>query len=161
MKKIISLFLVMNMMFSLCAMAEINATDQVYFQSSMIDSLNYKAKEWFDSSENRALLTILFALEISSQFPNEKFDCYNSLEPSYVGKNGPTLFIVYCNETRSLIVTYQPISGEAAYNVVNDEALNESILEIALRDTCEDGYYKNDVEDIVDVCDALIQIMES
>ena len=79
--------------------------------------------------------------------------------PSYVGKNSSILIVFAASKDQILQIAYSPTLKVANYRVYDFSinSTNEKGFETAIKDVCDDGYYKNDLEDIQSV---FIQLAE-
>ena len=154
MKKVLSLILALCMLLACCALAE--SDDGIVYEPSLANAVGVSADEWFSTGENRALLTVLLGLEITSADGN--YGLSDFVGDSYVGLNDDTLFVVMCGETKDLIMVYQPSIGTAIYNFT--DASGSANVDAALAESCADGHYVNDVDDLISVSESILGMME-
>ena len=96
MKKILIILSLTLLLLGIAANASAEEGTAIEFEPVFINFFDYKASEWYDTSENRALLSVMFALELSSV--DEGFDTSTALvhNPSYVGcLDGLTLVLCF------------------------------------------------------------------
>lgn len=125
--------------------------DYVSFEPTFVDVFEYTPSEWFSSKLNRALLTVCISLELMSLVDEDVIDFSEALlkESSYVAKDGLTLVLYYHGKQNDIIVLYMPLTGEAAYQI-SDKA-EDFRVSYVLEEIAEDGCYKNDIDDLIEV----------
>lgn len=157
-REILSLCLVLAMltvgcMAGLCeeAPASEEELDYVSFEPLFGNILEYSPSEWFSSKLNRALLTVCISLELMSIIDEDVIDFSEALltESSYVARDGLALVLYYHGKQNDIIVLYMPLTGEAAYQI-GDKA-EDFRVSYVLEEIAEDGCYKNDIDDIIEV----------
>ena len=156
MKKVLSLVLVLCTLLACSAMAEMDASESITYVPTLANSIEASASEWYATSENRALLTILLGLEITSQ--DERYGLSDFVGKSYVGKDGESMLIVMCGEAADLVVVYQPSIGTALYDFT--EPSSSDSVTYALGESCADGYYLNSIDDLITVSETILGMME-
>ena len=156
MKKVLSLVLVLCMLLACSAMAEMDAAETTTYVPTLANSIEASAAEWYSTSENRALLPILLGLEITSQ--DDRYGLSDFVGDSYVGKDGDSLMIVMCGEAADLVIVYQPSIGTAIYEFT--ESSGSENVQYALGESCADGYYMNNIDDLISVSESILGMME-
>ena len=151
MKKLVCAMLAFVMLLG-CAAAL--AADSVTFEPSLTNAADQTAKSWFASSEKRALLTILLALDYTTE--NSDFDFGSVLSgTSYVAydKEESTLVVEYCGDDKTYTFVYMPIIETASVSVA-EEAYSELAVEMAF-DAMGCEYHRNSLAKIVEVAEML------
>lgn len=153
MKKVLSLILALCMLLACCALAEFD--DGTVYEPALANSIDVSADEWFSTGENRALLTVLLGLEITSA--DGSYGLSDFVGDSYVGLNDDTLFVVMCGDAKDLIMVYQPSIGTAIYNFT--DASGSANVDAALAETCADGHYLNSVDELIAVSEQILELI--
>ena len=117
------------------------------------------ADSWIDTSESRALLTVLLAADYLMENPNGIKP--SIVDTSWVGKSGFMLVVVLYSQERGKLITimYNPTIEQAYYDILSSGVLNDAAIERVIGKTCEDGFYVNDFEDLRYAANQLNEIL--
>ena len=166
-REVLSLCLVLAMltvgcMAGLCeeAAASAEETKAIAFEPTLTKVFDYSAQEWFSSSANRALLTIMLAVDLDDILDENMFAPGTSLvNTTFVAKDSVSLIVCYHAEQNDLFVVYMPIIGTATYQFMDKSS--DISTRYALEAIADDGYYENNLEDIVEVMKILQEVLEN
>lgn len=150
-KKLICLALALTMLLTACAFAE---DDEIYpFDPEVANASGFTAQEWFSSSYNRALLSLLLVHDCDGVLmEKELLDSTGCLSnPSFVGLSGTDLIVYYHCVDGDLLIMYTPELGTAAFGV--NSASDDTTVELVLNSFCDGGCYQNNSDDIVAAID--------
>ena len=158
-KKLICLALALIMLLTACAFAE---DDEIYpFDPEVANASGFTAQEWFSSSYNRALLSLLLVHDCDGVLmEKELLDSTGCLSnPSFVGLSGTDLIVYYHCVDGDLIICYSATAGIANYTVLasHDESTATSYMDVI----CEGNYYLNSLDDITDIGNAMMAALSS
>lgn len=137
------------------ALAEDNSF--IDFEPTLTEAFDQSASSWYSSSTYRALLTITLLTDCDSAVDLDLSAALTN--SSYVGKKGFFLVVGMVLDGATLIMTYSPITGDAAYlysETTLSTELQELLIESTMENICTDGYSKNDLEDIYLVLKTLV-----
>ena len=100
---------------------------------------------------------------INENYDESLLDLGEALYHSYVGKSSHVLTLVFISNNRIALITYIPLLNQAEFAIWEQtdeikEDLLEFIAEGALKTACEDGYYKNDVEEMLSTIELLADL---
>lgn len=159
-KTILMMVLVLALTVNAFAFAETEEDKWIELDSVIASDISTSAEEWFGTSNNRALLTVCMMVEISdylSQAGEEEFDWLDALfETSYVGKSGLTLCVSANDGTgKQVIIAFTPITGDISFGII--PFYSDDITLDALQETCEDGVYENDLDEILEILLGLLE----
>ena len=159
MKKVLSLILALCMLLACCALAE--SDDGIVYEPSLANAVGVSADEWFSTSENRALLTVLRLLDCDELLvEGDLLDTTGAVvDTTYVGRGDSVLVAYYHAVDGDLIIMYNPETGIADYMVL--DSYDEAKAEFFMESFCPDGYYENNISDVMTVGDELMEILES
>lgn len=133
--------------------------ENVYFDPILLGLVDMNAKEWMESTSNRALLAACSLLDYALQddIPYDLVGLYSGTV--YVGREALILATGYNNSDKegSLIVLYDTSTGKCAYRVMKD--MSKARLAEAMEGVCTDGYYKIDLVDLKEHIDAIRDII--
>ena len=87
--------------------------EAIQTECKLATAVDWSAEEWFETAENRALLTMLFLFEMGAN-NTISVDEY-SVSDSLVCKNENTLSIAICGNKDSLMIFYAPELPYASY----------------------------------------------
>ena len=150
-KKIICLALALTMLLTACAFAE---DDEIYpFDPEVTNASGYTAEEWFSTSYNRALLSLLLVHDCDGiLMEKELLDTTGCLtNPSYVGLSGTDLIVYYHCVDGDLLVMYSPELGTAAFGL--NSVSDDETVALVMGSFCGGGCYQNEHDDIVAAID--------
>ena len=150
-KKLICLALALTMLLSACAFAE---DDEIYpFDPEVTNASGFTAEEWFSTSYNRALLSLLLVHDCDGiLMEKELLDSTGCLtNPSYVGLSGTDLIVYYHCVDGDLLVMYSPELGTAAFGL--NSVSDDETVALVMGSFCDGGCYQNDHDDIVAAID--------
>lgn len=150
-KKLICLALALTMLLFACAFAE---EDEIYpFDPEVTNASGYTAEEWFSTSYNRALLSLLLVHDCDGiLMEKELLDTTGCLtNPSYVGLSGTDLIVYYHCVDGDLLVMYSPELGTAAFGL--NSVSDDETVALVMGSFCDGGCYQNDHDDIVAAID--------
>ena len=150
-KKLICLALALTMLLTACAFAE---DDEIYpFDPEVTNASGYTAEEWFSTSYNRALLSLLLVHDCDGiLMEKELLDTTGCLtNPSYVGLSGTDLIVYYHCVDGDLLVMYSPELGTAAFGL--NSVSDDETVALVMGSFCDGGCYQNDHDDIVAAID--------
>lgn len=123
------------------------------FEPTYTKEADYTAKEWFDSSSTRALLTILLSMDYAKEDP--EFDGPASLMgTSYVAcdKEEETLVVTYFVEDKTYMLMYVPHLETVIYNEPYEAS--ELIIKMTFDDMGYE-YHQNSLSKILEVAGLL------
>lgn len=163
MKKLLCIVLVLVLTLCSCSFAfGEEETISIEFEPTLTNALDHTSSIWFQSSANRAFFSVVIASDLLLALDDDSnFDVFSGLaKTSYVGKDGSTLMLVYEADEKILVILYDSTEQAAAYGFVSGD-FNETFVEIILSGMCSGGYYKNDLEELVDAANALKQILSA
>ena len=66
--------------------------------------------------------------------------------------------IVMCGEAADMVIVYQPSIGTAIYEFT--ESSSSENVQYALGESCADGYYMNNIDDLISVSESILGMME-
>ena len=124
---------------------------------------NYMNLKWYDTSINRALLSLTLSLNIMDQkVMNEVAVFYGLLEnPSYVGKVVSGLSVIYivvgAFDDRIILIVYTPQNGEASFMLkenTDGTYVSEVKMEMLMSELCSD-YIKNESSDMLEAVEQI------
>ena len=146
-KKLICLALALTMLLTACAFAE--SDEDNFFTPNLANSFDASTQEWFSTSYNRALLTILLILDCDKTLVEKGLlDSSGSItRSSYVGLTDDILAVYYHCVDGDLLIMYSPELGTAAFGV--NRASDDKTVELVLNSFCDGGCYQNNSDDIV------------
>lgn len=150
-KKLICLALALTMLLTACAFAE---DDEIYpFDPEVTNASGYTAEEWFSTSYNRALLSLLLVHDCDGiLMEKELLDTTGCLtNPSYVGLSGTDLIVYYHCVDGDLLVMYSPELGTAAFGL--NSVSDDETVALVMGSFCDGGCYQNEHDDIVAAID--------
>ena len=150
-KKLICLALALTMLLTACAFAE---DDEIYpFDPEVTNASGYTAEEWFSTSYNRALLSLLLVHDCDGiLMEKELLDSTGCLtNPSYVGLSGTDLIVYYHCVDGDLLVMYSPELGTAAFGL--NSVSDDETVALVMGSFCDGGCYQNEHDDIVAAID--------
>ena len=150
-KKLICLALALTMLLTACAFAE---DDEIYpFDPEVTNASGFTAEEWFSTSYNRALLSLLLVHDCDGiLMEKELLDSTGCLtNPSYVGLSGTDLIVYYHCVDGDLLVMYSPELGTAAFGL--NSVSDDETVALVMGSFCDGGCYQNDHDDIVAAID--------
>ena len=150
-KKLICLALALTMLLTACAFAE---DDEIYpFDPEVTNASGYTAEEWFSTSYNRALLSLLLVHDCDGiLMEKELLDTTGCLtNPSYVGLSGTDLIVYYHCVDGDLLVMYSPELGTAAFGL--NSVSDDETVALVMGSFCDGGCYQNEHYDIVAAID--------
>lgn len=141
MAKQISLILVVVLLaLSLPATAE--------FKPSLLDSYSMSASEWYSSSTNRLMLTVLLAMSTLRETRDENY--IKMLDnTTYVGVKGNSLVVAGFSENKGLMVLYYP--GKKTAETLSFSGGDGSNTELMVRLVLDDQggeYMANDADEV-------------
>lgn len=156
-REILSLCLVLAMltvgcMAGLCeeATASAEETKAIAFEPTITNGFDYSASEWFSSGFNRAMLAVILSLDLCNIVDKDVIDFGPALtESSFVAKDGLILVVYYHGTQDDLYITYMPLTGQATYQITDKS--EDYVVQYALETVVDDGCYKNDFEDLMNV----------
>ena len=160
MKKVLSVILCITVIFCCCTVGLAELTDPVDIDPIITKRMDKTAKEWMSSDENRALLTVCMTLDyLIFLNGNAEFNIDLLNNNSYSGRLGFNLFSIYYieNEKKGLMIIYNTRKKDCGYSFI--KSLSKDELEYAMKLTCKDGLYKNDVSDLYAVLEELRNAM--
>lgn len=156
MKKLVGMLMVLVLLFgTVLAMAE----DTTSFEPTAANTIGVSGSEWLSSKENRALLTIMLAVDLSNVDTNFTVDMLKGT--TYVGylDDVEELFALYSGHDAAYLVMYTPLLKTASYSEISPFAGTESTVELGLEAKgCT--LYKNSPVIILSVVDQLVEILE-
>ena len=157
MKKLICLALVLVMALGLSASLAENEYQQI--TPSLINSLDLTAEDWMATDYIRAMLTILFALDLDDELGVDVSDfLVNGF--SFVGRDNITVIVTFYDGTYLHSVFYVPALDFGTYGSLYAPGLTSSDLESTLAGYCPDGLYENTVSALSDALDMLSSLVE-
>lgn len=158
--KKIALLLVVVLAFQSVGFARAESEESVAtkFDLMLASAMDKQAKEIMASSQMRAMFTVLLWMDFVIATDDVDFSP-KFLENSYVGQNGLVVTFYIHGEDNDLVIAYTPLIQDAAYAILDKQP--DAIVELLLDSTCEDGFYKNDVEDVAEVVQAVLDIIDN
>lgn len=103
MRKIIAFLFIPVVMLFHCQSSNAEA---IQIECKLVNAVNWSADEWFETAENRALLTMLFVYEMGAN-NTIAIDEY-SVSDSLVCKNESLLSVAICGNKDSIMIFYTP-----------------------------------------------------
>lgn len=138
------------------ALAEYEFTN---IEGNLVSIFDYTPSKWMESSMYRALLTVSLAVDVGLQedIPYQA----NYYEGSYVGRSENDLVVMVGTEDKNVVLSimYNPYLNHVRYLFTENNASFDAFCKYVLTDWCENGYYKNDISDILEVTDLLIEAL--
>lgn len=160
MKKILCMILMVTVLLASCAFAETTSEDIKDFEPRLTNVIGRDTDGWYATSQSRAMLTVLMMSDLVLEGVSDDFDFASSLiTATYVGRSGDQLLIVFPGEDSLLAALYDPSLGECAYGFTT--ATDTQIVEMVLESSCTDGYYENNLTDILAAAQELSDILNS
>lgn len=141
MKKGIGLILVLMMLFTVTATFAEETANQ--FEPMLLNAFDYSAREWFDKEANRALMSVMLAVEASTYDPN--FDPTALMtHSSYVLYSEPGMLQLFAfTDDGVYCVAYIPSQKKAlGPSFLEGQGRSERAFEMALA-YMGDEYHKN------------------
>lgn len=133
--------------------------ENIYFEPILLGLVDSNAKEWMESTSNRALFAACSLLDYGLQddVPYDLAGLYGGTV--YVGREALILATAYINSSKegSLVVVYDTSTGKCAYRVI--DISSKAMLEDAMETICTDGHYKIDIVDLKEQVDAIMDIV--
>lgn len=159
MKRVVSMLIVSLLFFSMVISSQAESdSDSIEFVPKVSNILDRTAKDWFASSEDRAMLSVFLMLDAMSEFGNDSVYVPDLTQTTFLGRNGMDLFLTgHTAGDNSVIIQYRPIAGKALAG--KSPSASDAVLKIALESICDDGCYKNDMEDIVKAAQTISDII--
>ena len=159
MKKLIALLLLAVLLCScVSAFAE---DDGTYFDVGLLKIFEYDADEWMNTSFNKALFAVCAMLDYGVQ-ESAAYPLTNLYSGTvYVGRAENVLVTAYNDPDRSdsIFILYDVTVPETAlYGILNIDA---AVMASTLSQTCTDGYYKVEAEDLSTVVDIIQEALNS
>lgn len=165
MKKTLCVILILLCLTTVCAGA-LAESENYSFTPRLTNALDHSASEWYATSSNRALLSLLLGIEalgnaegIPSDFELMKV----FLRSSYMGKDGVILAFYGTDGKYIFSIQYCPVLKTANYFFFEaslSDSLADLLLESTIKDVCSDGYKKNDNGEIVEWVEQLSEIFK-
>ena len=152
--KKVALLLVLVLAFQTVGFARAES-DATKFDLTLTSAMDMQAKEIMASSEMRAMVSVLLWMDFLIN-TDEDFSPKFLKESSYMGRNGLVITVYIHGAEKDLVIAYTPLIQDAAYALLDKQS--DLIVDLLLDSTCEDGYYKNDVEDVAKV---LLAVMDA
>lgn len=122
------------------------------FDATLANALDMKASEWFSSTYNRAALTAILVFSVYGERNNDPNIAEVLTHSTYVYKSGMDLGIVGRYGNNLVLIGYSPMTKRAEYYITDaGSSMSDVALELAVSQLDTEGYYKNDVEDVVGV----------
>lgn len=166
MKKIIALFLSIALLMTAAAGLAETATETKELKLEITAEVMPKdAMEIMNDETNRALLTVLLWLELSAvdDTPITGEDTFANflLNDNYVSSDGQFIAVTGYSEGTIYSLFYDPATGECQY-AVKETSLSDEDCAAVIKEAGEQMQYcyKNDLDTIVTVVNALNSIME-
>lgn len=153
MKKWVCVLLVLSLMCCGFALGE-NDEDSIAFEPTISNLMDTTAKEMMANSMLRAMVTVTIAVDMQMAGIAEA-DGFEFGEPSYVGKDGANLILYIHAGEKDIIAIYCPLQKEANY--LTSGPMRDAIVEMFMEEVCSDGYYENDLEDLMKVATAMAE----
>ena len=158
-KKMTCLALALIMLLTACAFAESNEDN--FFTPNLANSFDASTQEWFSTSYNRALLTILLILDCDKTLVEKGLlDSSGSItRSSFVGLTDDILAVYYHCVDGDLMILYSATAGIANYTVLasHGESTATSYMDVI----CEGNYYLNSLDDITDIGNTMMAALSS
>ena len=171
MKRFVCWGIVICMMLTGWGYAEQEEPEAVPFESILLNIADQTSSAIMASASSRALFSALVVsdLKIFNEFEYE----FDLAEASYVGKAGTTIYFwVRLSEKETevqdtqatdktlqdLIVVYLPMKDEAGYMMVDH--MSDVLAEIVMEETCTDGWYENDPEELYEMGMELVELLQ-
>ena len=159
MKKLLCLALALTLLLSACAFAV--AEEDTGFEPVLCNALDSSLERWYATSLNRAMLTVLLALDYNLGVEGEgAIDTTGCVaDTTFVGRDGTVLVVYYHCIGNDLILLYAPDEGLADYTII--DSYDDEMAQFVLGSVCDDGYYENDMDDIISANDMLTEVLSS
>ena len=129
------------------------------FRPSLTNGFECSADDWFQSSNYRALLTIMMAFDYADE--KSSFDPAEAvLGSTYVGMSSDHeyLLLVYVYDGKAEVILYTPDSGNAMYSLdtvySSESAVEQSYKEAGYT------YYRNSQSTLVEVAEIVSEALE-
>lgn len=156
MKKLIAFVMVTLL---LCGGVVALGDSTTQFEPQYVNIIDASAREWFDSSTNRALLSILLAMDGAE----ERIDGFD-----FVKALTGTSYVIYDEDNRSVMVTY--LFDDKSYTIAYMPGLEKAIygepiegseltVEMALEEMNYE-YHRNSMTKIMEVVEEIQEILE-
>ena len=155
MKKLLSFLLAMLLLASSVSVAIGEDDSRFDFEPTLTSCIDASAKDWFSSSEKRAMLSILLVTDLCAADASVSSDDID-FSKSYVGKAETILCVFVRSKSNGdyYAITYQPITSSASRL---ENAPSYMVPEL-LEEVCTDGVRKNDIEDLMSVLEELMAL---
>ncbi len=167
MKKVFIVLLITVMIFSMSVIAKGENNAEGTFEPRFTNAfLTQNAKEIMGNVYFRSLLTWNLIMDASDSIAPYKTDIS---KPSYVGRNALMLCVaLMSSETPQTycILFYNTYDKTAAYSLLKGQE-NESEkdmierVEYVMEQYCIDGYYRNDVVDLIETYNTMLEIINN
>ena len=157
MRKIFAMVMVVVLMVSLVSNSFAEDRNGKFDSSLMKVFEKRTSKDWYESSQERALLTVMLALE----YQVNVLDAYeiDLGVDSYVAKNGITLAVFIPSEENIVALFFIPIQGsEVEYYEFESTSLD--MIKLALERSKNWDWKMNDIEDMLMAFKMLTEIMK-
>ena len=141
-RKFVSILLCMALVFACFGTA---GAEKTAFAPTLTNSTDVSAKTFTSSGEWRALFTVAIMMDYLISIDNKSpFDLDILVNPSFVGRNGSTVYISVLagSKDQALIVSFDTDSKEAYWELISCNGQED--LEKTLKSTCADGYEANE-----------------
>ncbi len=152
MKRIICLTVAAILLLACVPSVMAEEREEVTFTSELAGSITRTASEWTGSSSDRAMLTVLLALEaaIDRQFGSTDI-LYILSNDSYVLKSGTTIFLGGFTDDYIYVISYTPATKKAAISRLPNLAApnTSSVVKNALETSSSATVYKNEPAEIL------------
>lgn len=124
---------------------------------TIANSFEYSADEWFSTSLNRALLTVLLSLNLNGEVDENDVSLTDALinNTSFVGLSDTTLTVLYQGTEADLLVFYYPELEVCHFSLTTHGS--DALTKTALETICPDGCYENELDDIATVIGLLAE----
>ena len=166
MKKVFSLILVLALLLGMTALAE-EETPSYVFEPSLSEAMDKTATDWFSTSSNRALLTLLLTLDVGNSDVGKELGLDGDFlaeyitNGTYVGRSESILMVSGYVGNKVYTMLYMPVLGAASLTYYETSSPSALLIELALGQVCPDGVQANTLSEIVEWAQVLNDLLES
>lgn len=137
----------------LCSLLNCSFADEIVeYTPSALNLVNMSSKEWYSSSENRALFTVLAYLQVGNAGIDNITDRFNVFDSVVCREQGMIYAVIAGIDNEILLITYLPTEQSGHYYLSPSSITPSQWMEAA-----GTTYIANDFDDIYDVIEALSQ----
>ena len=141
------------MLFLCCIPSSVaDETEEVEFESELAGDIDRTASEWMDTGSDRALLTVLLAVEASIDKQFGDADVLNILlNETYICKDGLSVCISGYTDSYIYLFIYVPATKKTSLTRMENPFSSSagSVIKIAMEESATSEVYQNDDKEIL------------